>query len=163
MAEAMLRHALQTRGCADIEVASAGTWAHFGSRATPEAIQTVAAMGIDLGAHRSRPLDPGELAAADLVVAMTSVHVRDILQMAPRVEPKLRLLKELAELDVADVRGSSPAERLAALLRATRPPSRRSLDLDDPIGLPLHAYERCAADVGCGIEVLADVLCRPAA
>jgi hypothetical protein len=62
-------------------------------------------------------------------------------------------MKELVELDVPAGAG------LGALLAATRPPSRRSLDVDDPMGLPARAYERAAGEIEAGVKVLAEALC----
>ncbi|HEX2240253.1 MAG TPA: hypothetical protein VHJ82_03820 [Actinomycetota bacterium] len=159
MAEALMRQALAERGCAQIDVASAGTWAGYGSPAMEDAVAVVGARGADLTGHQSRGLDPRELAAADVVVAMTSVHRREILAVVPEVESKLVLIKELPELANSSMTSGSPAERLRALLARPRPKWRRALDLDDPIGLPRFAYERCADEISSGIEVLADVLC----
>jgi protein-tyrosine phosphatase len=153
MGEAMLRHELAARGCDGIEVSSCGTWGIAHEPATPHAITTLEARGIDLATHRARALDAAEIAEADLVVAMTSVHVREIAQMVPAALPKVRLVKELAELD------ARPGAGLAALLSATRPAARRSLDVDDPMGLLPRSYERAAREIEAGVKVLAEVLC----
>ena len=160
MAEVMLRHALNGRDCAgDIEVASSGTWAYDGSPATVAAVDAMRARGIDASAHLSRPVAREELEQADLIVVMTSVHVREVLEVAPEVRPKLVMLKELAEMK-ADLDGAEGVEqRLRRLLEAERPEPRRSLDVDDPMGLPLMAYERCADDLDRGVNALAEVLC----
>ncbi|MFN2525902.1 MAG: hypothetical protein ABR505_06520 [Actinomycetota bacterium] len=161
MAEALLRRALSERSCSDVEVGSAGTWALYGSPAMEDAVAVVAARGADLSGHASRGLDPREIAAADLIVAMTSVHRREILAVAPEAERKLVLIKELPELEIAKSADGSASERLKNLLALPRPRWRRALDLDDPIGLPRLAYERCASEIDAGIAVLADVLCGP--
>lgn len=164
MAEAMLRHALETRGCRDIRVSSAGTWAHYGTRAMPEAAAVLADRGIDLSEHRSRALDPKEVEEADVVVAMTSVHQREVAEIAPQATGKLVLIKELAEMTEGSggtqerIRGTA-GPRVREFLARARPPARRALDLDDPIGLPMSAYERCVSHIEPGIEVLADLLC----
>lgn len=160
MAEGVFRHEVQQRGC-DIEVASTGTWAHWGSPATPEAVEVLRARGIDLSGHQSRGLDPQELKEADVVVGMTSVHRREILQVAPEVEGKLILMKELVELAIEGDLPDSSEARLERLLGAPRPQWRRALDLDDPIGKPIGAYERTVAQIELGVEVLANALCGP--
>ena len=160
MAEALLRHALESRGCEDIEVASSGTWAYHGREATPEAISTVASRGADLSAHRSRPVEHDEITSADLVVAMTSVHVREILSLVPEVGDRLVMMKEIKEIVPAPwPPDATTKERLDSLLRGQRPKRRRSLDVDDPMGLPVHAYERCAGELEDGIDALVKVLC----
>ncbi len=172
MAEALLRTAFAERDCGDdIEVASAGTWADRGSPATSGAMDAMAARGIGLRDHRSRPATSQEIESADLVVVMTSVHVTEVLQAVPTARPKLVMLKELPEMKAgpagADL-GASAQERLERLLEAPRPEPRRALDVDDPIGLPASAYKRCADELARGVDALADVLCgyteeRPAA
>lgn len=162
MAEALLRAALARRDCDGIDVASAGTWADFGSPATSGAVDAMAARGIGLRDHRSRPADPAEVEAADLVVVMTSVHVREVLQAVPAARPKLVMMKELAEMAAAlapaELR-ASPHERLAHLLGAPRPEPRRALDVDDPIGLPATAYKRCSDELEGAVDALVEVLC----
>lgn len=161
MAEGVFRHAVQQRGGCDIEVASSGTWAYWGNPATDEAIEVLRSRGIDISGHQSRGMDPKELKQADVIVGMTSVHRREILQVAPEVAPKLVLLKELVEVALdGDLPDSSEA-RLERLLGAPRPKWRRALDLDDPIGKPIGAYERTVAHIEMGVEVLVTALCGP--
>jgi protein-tyrosine-phosphatase len=160
MAEAVMRHELEQRSCGGIELASAGTWAGCGHPATPEAVQALSRIGIDLSSHRSRPLDRTELARVDLVVVMTSVHVNEVLSVAPEAGPKLLLLKQLADTEVDLLPpGASQADRVGALTRAPRPELRRAHDLDDPIGLPDTAYERCLSELRPPISRLVDLLC----
>jgi protein-tyrosine-phosphatase len=158
MAEALLRAAAERHGCS-IEVESVGTWAYFGNPATDEAVEVLRQRGIDLSPHRSRPLEPSALAEADVVVAMTSVHRREILQIAPEVERKLILMKELVEMGLEGELPDAAEARLERLLGAPRPKWRRALDLDDPIGKPIGAYERAVAEIEVGIEVLVAALC----
>lgn len=161
MAEVMLRAELERRGCSGIEVASAGTWAGFGYPAQPEAREVLRDRGIDLEDHRSRPIDPQELAEADLVVAMTSVHARELRQLSEGVGTKMVLMKEFVEMEVDECSSSALPARLETLLAGKRPSPRRALDLDDPMGLPVFAYERAAKEIEVGIARLADLLCGP--
>jgi protein-tyrosine-phosphatase len=132
----------------------------MGNDASADAISVLEARGLDLSAHRSRSMVIEELDSADLIVAMTSVHVREILALSPGVEPKVRLLKELEKL-TPEVTADTAAERLAGMLAAARPRRRRALDVDDPMGLPISTYERCVSELEIGIRALADVLCGP--
>ena len=160
MAEALLRHELDARGCTDVEVASAGTWAGHDHPATSDAVRVVGDLGVDLQRHASRPLSASDVERADLVIAMTGVHVREITALAPGAVDKIRLMKELREIEIEN---SGPREtvagRLDALLAGKRPHPRRSLDVDDPMGLPRSAYERCATELRDGISALVGVLC----
>ena len=160
MAEGLFRDELRRRGCEGIEVASSGTWGMDGSPATPEAIEAAGAFGVDLTGHRARSLDVAEAGGADLVVAMTSVHVRELEQMAPGATGKTVLLKQLAETEVDDAPpGAGLDQRLASLLAGRKPALIRAHDLDDPMGFPLATYERTVAELRKGLERLADLLC----
>ena len=160
MGEALLRHRLKERGCEDVEVTSVGTWAYYGREATTEAIETLRKRGVDLSTHLSRPVEMEELRAADLIVAMTSVHVREIGSLAPDVAERIVLMKELKEIQPAAVPADAdPGQRVAALLTGQRPKRRRKLDVDDPMGLPIGAYERAVREIEEGIDVLVSALC----
>lgn len=161
MAEALMKHKLAERGCDDIEVASAGTWADHGRHATPEALQVLAERGISFDDHRARPVELEELAEADLVVAMTSVHVRELKAMADQVGTKLLLMKEIVEMELGEGRFDDVAGRLGNLLQGRRPEPRRALDVDDPMGLPVGAYQRAAGEIERGVDRLVDLLCGP--
>lgn len=157
MAEGLFRLALERRRCTEVEVASSGTWAYAGSPATPEAVQVAAARGADISAHGSRPLTASEVNEAAVVVAMTSVHRKEIEDVAPGSGAKVLLMKEIGEIKPRPALGAG----LPGLWAGQRPSWRRDLDLDDPIGLPLSAYERCARQIYEGTELLANVLCGP--
>jgi protein-tyrosine-phosphatase len=160
MAEALLRHALDQRGCTDIEVSSSGTWAYYGREATQEAIEAVAVRGGMLAEHLSRPVDHKEIAESDLVIAMTSVHVRELMTIVPGVAEKLVMMKEIKEISPAALpTNASREEKLNALLNGKRPKRRRGLDVDDPMGLPFGAYERTVGELQDGIDVLVKLLC----
>ena len=157
MAEGLFRVALERRRCREVEVASSGTWAYAGSAPTPEAAKVAADLGADISSHQSRPLTAAEVDEADLVIAMTSVHLKEISDVSPRARDKLFLMKELLEIQPRPPLGAG----LAALRAGQRPSWRRALDLDDPIGLPLSAYQRCVGEIHAATEFLANVLCGP--
>ena len=161
MAEALMRAALSAHGCRGFEVSSAGTWAGAGSPATSEAVAAVRARAGDLSSHRSTPLTREALADADLVVAMTSVHVREVLELVPAARRKLVMLNELLEMHPEVDDHADAPRRLEALLTSPRPPPRRDLDVDDPIGLGSRAYDRCATVIEEGVRRLASLLCPP--
>jgi protein-tyrosine-phosphatase len=131
----------------------------YGTPATDEAIETMRKRGIDLSSHRSRAVEAAELQTADLIVGMTSIHRREILAMAPDAGRRFVLLKELLELALDGELPPGAEARLERLLGAPRPEWRRALDLDDPIGKPIGAYEKTAAEIQMAIEVLVDALC----
>jgi protein-tyrosine phosphatase len=85
--------------------------------------------GIDLAAHRSQPLTPALLRAANIVLVMEEAHRRSIFYMAPEQLSKVYLLSELAggHSDVADPFGGSleeyaaTADELTALIEKGLP------------------------------------------
>jgi protein-tyrosine-phosphatase len=159
MAEALFSLILRSRRHPEINVASAGTWAAKGSRATPDALDVLSAVGVDASAHRSRPLRRRHIEEADLIVAMTSVHATEIQEKAPDAGRKVFLMKEVREVDMPELPADASADdRLKRFLAAKRPQWRRALDLDDPMGLPRAAYIRCLKEVWDGVEALADTL-----
>jgi protein-tyrosine phosphatase len=87
MAEALFRHAAAGHpALREVEAASAGVAAIEGNRATSLACTAVrAAFGLDLSAHRARPLLPGT--EADLVLALDG----ESLEAARRLRPNVRL------------------------------------------------------------------------
>lgn len=160
MAAALLRHEVAQRGCDGIDVVSAGTWAGDGYSPTGEAISVLDAKGIDLSSHRSQAVNERLIADADLIVAMTSVHIREILELVPDAAEKIVLLKEVREIKVVDPGpGADKSERLRALLSGVRPDYRRAYDVDDPIGLGMPAYHRCVRELDEGVTALVDLLC----
>ncbi|CAN5622054.1 low molecular weight protein arginine phosphatase [soil metagenome] len=162
MATGLMRHALAERSCGDVEVVSAGTWAQRDSKATTEAVTVLADRGVDLTRHRSRPLTRSDLEDADLIVAMTSEHVGEILDLAPEVELRVVLLKALAEMDVSELDAdASRADRLRALLSAARPQPLPAHDLRDPIGASLRTYATSATEISEAVDVLVTALCGP--
>ena len=162
MAEVLLKAELRRRNCADVHVVSSGTWGMDGSPATPEAVRAVGELDIDLSSHRARSLDVDEVRTADVVVAMTSVHVREIIQMVPDAKEKVVLIKQLRATEVEPLADdASRAQRLEALLAGRRPASVRAHDVDDPMGMPLGSYRRTVAELSGEIERLADVICGP--
>ena len=140
-------------------MASAGTWADSGHHATSEACAVAADRGMDLAPHRSRALERDELSRADLVIAMTSVHLREIESLDPESTRKTLLLKELAELSFDEPPSGDLRRRVQRVLAAKRPEWRRALDLDDPMGLPRTSYERCLDEIDVAVEALATALC----
>ena len=119
----------------------------------------VADRGMDLTPHRSRLLDRDELRGGDLVIAMTSVHLREIESLDAEAARKTLLLKELAELSFDEPPSDDPRRLLERVLAATRPEWRRALDLDDPMGLPRGSYERCLGEIEQAVDALVAALC----
>src|SRR5262245_33222273 len=92
MAEGMLREKLRARGV-DATVSSAGL-SFDGRPATDEAVEVAAGYGIDIEPHRSRMLRR-DMLAADLVIAMERMHLREAVVIESSVLARCFTLKEL--------------------------------------------------------------------
>lgn len=95
LAAAVARAMAAARGLA-LSVDSAGIAARAGSPASEGAREAAARRGYGLDDHVSRQLTPGDLAAADLVLAMTAGHLEALRAMAPDVHGRSCLLGDLA-------------------------------------------------------------------
>ncbi len=101
-----------------IEVFSAGIRATPGEPATPEAVEALGEMGIDLSEHRAQLLTPQHIQEADLVLVMTNEHKQVVEQLTPKAAGKVFLLTEYT--------GASG-------------------EVDDPLGQPLEVYQKYAS------------------
>ncbi len=75
LAEAITRREIAARGWVGIEVASAGVAAGSGGEASEGSRVAAAEAGLDLSAHRSRPLTPELIAASELILTMSDRHL----------------------------------------------------------------------------------------
>ena len=121
MAAGLLRHRLAEDGLGgQVMVYSAGIWGLDGQPASEHAKQVMAARGVDIGDHRARTLHRYDLEPADLILTMEESHRRSIFYAQPAALRKVFLFSEMAgEHD----------------------------DVDDPYGLPIEAYHRCADEL----------------
>ena len=107
LAEGLARKLLADRlGCAQEELPARGYWmlsagvaAYGGGPASQESADVASEFGADLLGHRSRPVNPQLLAAADDVIAMTRSHAYAIAVGFPGVGPPPRLLCDNDDLD----------------------------------------------------------------
>lgn len=131
MAETICRRLLVERlGCPldDLEdrgvvVMSAGVAAMSGGRATPEAVQVMASMDLDLSAHETQPLTEPLVRYADVIYTMTQSHRQAVVAQWPVAAERTRVLA---------VDGS---------------------DISDPIGGPVERYRRCAEQIETELKV----------
>ena len=145
----------------DARVRSAGTW---GGRQSVSAytMRASAAIGVDLSDHRSRQLTAELIATdgADLIVAMTRQHLREVVALDQAAWPRTFTLKDLARRAVAvpsDVGGLEAwrealgTGRRAADLMTPSPDD----DIDDPYGGPFATHGLMVAEVDA---LIADVV-----
>lgn len=76
MAEAIARAEIAARGWEGVAVGSAGVSGALGGPASEGAMRAAQRHGLDLRAHRSRPLTPVVVAWADLILTMSAAHAR---------------------------------------------------------------------------------------
>jgi protein-tyrosine phosphatase len=100
-----------------ISVLSAGSFALPGSRATPQAVQALKELGVDLSHHRSRPLTVELIHQADMIFTMSRNHAQAVAALVPSAAEKVATLDP--EGDIEDPIGSDVAvyQDLAGQLR----------------------------------------------
>jgi len=111
MAEGWLKEHLKGTGWT---AESAGVMAGVGSGASPEAIEAMKELGIDISSHRSRQVTEAMVAEASVILAMTEGHWREIVRHFPETEEKTYLVHAFGLEEMRDVA--------------------------DPYGLPVAAY-----------------------
>jgi protein-tyrosine phosphatase len=161
MAEALLRARLEERH-AGARVHSAGTLAWDGP-ATDPAIRTLAARGLDLSQHRSRPVTDALVADADLILAMTRSHVWGIHAFDGDAADRTFLVAELPRLGtrIGPRRPDETVRAWAARAAAEREgtvPGRGDEEIADPYGEPASVYEATAARLDHATRVTAELL-----
>ena len=166
MAEALLRAALRARGV-DATVSSAGLF-RGGVPASPGSVRAMARRGLDIDGHRSRTVTIELLEAADLVLGMARLHVREAVVAVPDVWPRAFTLKELVRRGavVGPRRADEPLEAWLARVHEGR--RRADLigddaadDVADPVGGPERLYLATAAELEDLVGRLVDLAFPP--
>lgn len=78
-------------------VGSVGTLDEPGAPALPHAVRAARAFGVDLSAHRARPVRPGDLASTDLVIGFEPYHVAAAVVTGGASRARAFVLSELAD------------------------------------------------------------------
>jgi protein-tyrosine phosphatase len=164
MAAVLLARDLCARGA--VSVRSAGMIGD-GEAPAPLAVSAMADWGLDISAHRSRRVQGGDLAAADLTLAMARAHLRHAVVTAPDVWPRAFTLKELVRRG-EQIGPRPPGTELADWLALAHDGRDRTAllgdspddDIADPIGGPPQAFAATAALLSDLAGRLAD-LCWP--
>ena len=163
-AERVLRHALPAES---VEVASAGTGALVGEGIDPEAVALLGARGVDHLGHHARQLTRGQLADADLVLAMTTQHRAAVARLLPRAVHRTFTALEVARLlPATDLAGlpADPGGRLLALpaalaaARGQQPRGEGSDDVGDPFRRGAAAFATMADELDPALAVLVAAL-----
>lgn len=172
LAEGLLRLVL---GGLDVTVHSAGTGALVGETMTDQNQRIAADLGVlDGTEHRARQLSADLLRNADLVLALTRDHRRQVVEMLPRASRHTFTLREFARLavevgddDLTQLQGSG-AERMreaveaVAQLRGTLPPLEDPADDDviDPYRQSDEVYRLSADQLIPSVNATAALLRR---
>lgn len=138
MAEAIMRQRLaKLKNCPPEEledkgfiVRSAGISAAAGCPASPESVEIMRELGLDLTKHESQPLSEQIVRHADMILTMTAGHWQAIVQRWP-----------------------TAADRTHMLLP-------EQIDVADPIGRSMDAYRFAAEQIAKGVEFHAEKLYR---
>ena len=82
-----------------ISVVSAGSFAMPGNRATPQAVEALRGLGVDLSSHRSRPLSVELIHQADVIFTMGRGHAAAVVALVPSAADKVLTLNPEGEID----------------------------------------------------------------
>ncbi|MCU1354605.1 MAG: hypothetical protein JWM89_23 [Acidimicrobiales bacterium] len=151
MAEVLLRARLAAVGV-DATVSSAG-FLFDGRAAEPGALAAMERVGLDLGAHLARTIQPAILGAADLVITMEHRHVREVALADGGDLARTFTYPDLVErAEHAGPRGDEPFSEWIAALAEGRPSSEvlradPLLEVIDPMGQSNKAFRVCAEEL----------------
>ncbi len=82
-----------------INVISAGSFAMPGARATPQAVDALRDIGVDLTRHRSRPLSVELIHQADAIFTMGRSHAHAVRSLVPSAADKVQTLNPDGDID----------------------------------------------------------------
>lgn len=124
---------------AALEFSSAGLFAQSGAEASPNAIKVLGEAGLDLTAHRSRPLTKELAEEADLILTMTPGHLTYIRTKFPEAADKTWVLTEYASRAFGE---AGAADETASFHPG----------IDDPYGGPVELYREVALQLEAAIS-----------
>jgi protein-tyrosine-phosphatase len=128
MAEGILRHHFEAVGIQSVNVSSMGVHGLDSVPATKEARQVCEENGIDISAHRSRPIVSEEIQDADMVFCMEPMHQKFLQTFFPWHKEQIVLL------------AAWPGK-----------PTRKSF-VADPMGKPIDVYRKIFAEIAGHID-----------
>lgn len=120
MAAALLQHALKAEAepLCRLRVASAGVLAYNGEPASLNSIRALKSVGLEIGDHRSQALSPEIIRASFALFVMTQSHRLMIQTQSAEALPEIFLFREFM-------------------------PPEAGVEIPDPFGQDLSAYEAC--------------------
>jgi protein-tyrosine-phosphatase len=129
---------------APVRVGTAGTHVVEGQPMSRRTRDALASVGLAATGHRSHQLTDGDVADADVIVAMAGEHVAYMRRQYPEAASKTASIKRLCR-DLAPSPGPLP-ERIAAL-RLADAPIEGWEDVEDPAGCDDEVYVSCAKEL----------------
>lgn len=187
MAEAFMRRELAgAGGGCEVRVDSVGLQAEEGTPPPAQVVEVMGEMGLDISAHRARPLTGEDVDEADLILAMAMHNSSRLLTAYQEAVDRVFTLKEFilqGEAKGRELEESDPEERLRSLRGWIRhiegfdaDSTRRGLDgqlrlfllhyfhlydhsftIDDPLGQSMDFMRRTAAEIKEAINRLVGV------
>lgn len=157
MAERLLVQMAEREGLADdIRVMSAGVSASFGMPISPGAAQALQKRGVSgYESHRSRPVAPEDVRAADLILTMATSHKKALLRRFPDAANKVYTLREYVSLAGRLGDGTNEWRRADAEDRCEEGHGGdESWDIEDPFGAPEREYDAVAEQIESALPVL---------
>ncbi|WMT40714.1 low molecular weight protein arginine phosphatase [Paenibacillus sp. D2_2] len=173
MAEGILRKLSKDRGLS-LDVRSAGVAATNGAAMSAHAEAVLRDQGIE-DRITSTPLSEGLVDWADLILTLTSGHMKHVIHYFPAAADKIYTLKEYAENDVQVLEAQDELHRLVAELELDRALGKEldkarqrrlaelirqmpAYDISDPFGGSRMEYDRVALEIRSALERLLDKL-----
>lgn len=101
MAEGMLKHKMNEREL-PAAIISAGTLGLVGHRASEHARAVMLKWGFSIDEHRSQKISVPLLRMADYLIVMAPRHERAILQLDPKLQPRIVRLWEFSQNPIAE-------------------------------------------------------------
>jgi protein-tyrosine-phosphatase len=138
----------------DIEVVTAGTHVVEGMPMSWRTRDALASIGVRADGHRSHQLRDGDVALADLMIAMAGEHVTYTRRVHQEAAARTATLKRLAR-DLAS--GEEPLGDRVAALDLSAVEIEPWEDVADPAGGDLPEFEACVREID---ELLTQLLPR---
>ncbi|RIJ78213.1 hypothetical protein D1871_03915 [Nakamurella silvestris] len=152
------------------EVTSAGTHALVGRPMHDHVQQVLGERGVPTTDFTGRQLTEEIARAADLILVASREHRSYVVSLVPAVINRVFTLKQFARLcSAVPERTTTSWDTLGAELIVEARYARSALqpiapeldDLDDPIGLPIEAYRRCADEITEAVSAMLGPVDRP--
>ncbi|MDP3386095.1 MAG: low molecular weight protein arginine phosphatase [Eubacteriales bacterium] len=136
MAEGLFSKIIESKGVSKevYTVVSAGLMTVDGLEASEFAVEALNEKGIDIRDHRSKRLTTDMIEEADLILTMTYSHKTAVIQKSANASEKTYTLKEYAN------HGDS------------------NMDIADPFGMDIDAYQQCAEEISTTLESIVNKL-----